>query len=306
MATGTKVAAATQSIMAALKAVSALPLKAEISEIGGLHLCALHSGLPESAVISESIFSGMDVDADLACLKALVECVERLALIDGARSKNPACMTERSDGFAAFPLETFGTETAMQIARRNALNEAIERYAWARWWDDQRLSCKVELFEPKDGIVASIVRAVRALLPSKQVLLVRPDIANCDVVVTVLFLVLEDGGVVSGGACGAKSDPNVTLRALGELARHTEAVRRLRGGLNAATFYERRLDWMAKAGHSRLLLSRLETGKQPLALPRLSIDQPITHRLSDVVAVHRCYFENQPAFVGGDLERMCL
>src|ERR1700735_1995647 len=85
-----------------LDLIGDLPKKCDLSAIGTLQLAALYSTWEPDYLIRESVFSGMDWDQDLAILKALTECVERMAIQEGKRRGDPICLTPRSDGFAAF------------------------------------------------------------------------------------------------------------------------------------------------------------------------------------------------------------
>lgn len=263
----------------------------------------------ESDIITESVFSGMDRDAELAVLKGLVEFVERRAFVAGRASHQAACQTKRSDGFAAFP-RAFSTN-ASEIARCNALSEAIERYVWASWWDDDRVA-----HEYRNVDFQNLEVGEEPLLDLidfnsiERVIEVRPRFFSADRCVLVYFAFFTNGGVVSGGACGFKTEIDICrYRALGELLRHGLAIRKMNeNGLEAKTFYEQRLSFFGNGTDgASLVLNRVgKTGTGTIHLPKLQFDEEIPHDLSDSVVVHRCYFENQPDFVGGKLERLCL
>lgn len=264
---------------------------------------------PSSNVISESICSGVDADPATATLKGIVELIERRAFTDGRRNGIPECQTERSDGFAAFP--RWPGINAVVLARENALSEAIERYVWARWWDDprvahtarqvdlQKLSCGEEL-------LADACKAVAV----KSVVEVRPKLATSERIVVIYFANLDPIGFVSGGACGFEVDiATIRFRALSELLRHALAARKmLAGEAKSDTFYERRLQYFASTKNGTDLVDARLTacGQNAILLPPLLWDTEINHDMADAVSVHRCYFENQPPFIGGVLERLCL
>lgn len=263
-------------------------------------MAALFNELDPTRAIAENGFCGMDMDQDVAILKALVECAERAAYREGFAKNDPLCLTERSDGFAAFPIS--GVTQALAKARENALAEAVERFAWATWADDREISFALET--AKHPILDEIDRWIAL----EHAYLVRPKFSFENLELQIYFVKLKGGGLVSGGACGKIGDQNTSLRALGELARHASAAKKLKhDGLQATGIYEERLMYMASAQGASHFAARLACkGTKTIAFPPLALDGMVTHSLSDVIAVHRCYFENQPPFVAGPKERLCL
>lgn len=262
-----------------------------------------------SEVISESICSGVDADPTTATLKGIVELIERRAFTEGRRNAIPECQTERSDGFAAFP--RWAGIDASGAARENALSEAIERYVWSKWWDDPNIAhstrqIDLDILWPGEGLLVDACSAVAV----KSVVEIRPKLAASKRVVVIYFAKLEPIGVISGGACGFETEiATVRYRALSELSRHALAARKiLTGKAKPTTFYEHRLAFFAStdSGTNRFEMRMKTEGQTAIVLPQLQWDAEIEHDLADVVSVHRCYFENQPPFVGGELERLCL
>lgn len=295
----------------ALLSVGKLPRNCYLSSIGSLHSSALFDSFEPDHIIRDTVFCGMDTVKDLAILKSLVECAERAAIQEAFAANLPVIRTATSDGFAAFPNLDIGADLALKEARLRALGEAIERFAWARWWDEPSIA-----FQAVDIKSAKLSRKARGIL--KEIgnivrvdsgVIVQPQLKNSRYEVRIFFLHLEGGGVISGGAAGLLEDAEETnFRALGELARHGLGAAKLQSGALPATFYERRLDFMVKSGRALTKLKRrLEMrGSNPVELPALEIDQSVPHRLSKQISVHRCLFQGQPLFVGGDLERLCL
>ncbi len=120
---------------------------------------------------------------------------------------------------------------------------------------------------------------------------------------------MASGGVVSGGACDQSGSGQASLRALGELFRHSLAVwKMIHSGVGPQTFYERRLAFFASQTEGASLVKRKldEVYQTSLDIPDLLYDSLIAHPLEDIILVHRCLFHGQPSFVGGDLERLCL
>jgi hypothetical protein len=290
-----------------MKRRGALPKSIELSQVGKVHMAAAFNKV-DSQLISESVTVGMDSDPDLAVLKALVELIERKAFSAGKLAGQEICATPRSDGFAAFPC--FG-EGAEEAARENAFCESIERYVWAKWWDEGNISHNVrDLGQVGSEPATELLAAIGKVIPLRQCLEVRPKFASQEYVVIIVVAYLNDMGVVSGGACVRA--PNLKegrFRAMCELVRHALAVRRsMKEGIQPKTFYEKRMVYFGTSIEGeRLVQSRLASlGNDVIRLPALKFDAQVSHPLSDLVMVHRCLFENQPPFIGGDLERLCL
>ena len=280
-----------------------------------IEVCNLQSGVMASVfetvpagIINESVFCGMDPDPATAVLKGLVEMIERQAYAEGHRQGLSSCQTKRSDGFAAFPIGI--SQNEKQIARDNALSEAVERFVWASWWDNPKVGHSwrsVDLNHLSAG--ESPLLDLDESLNIESVVEVRPKM-NGDLVVILYFAFLNPTGVISGGACGNSRDiETIKYRALSELLRHGLAIRKLREvNSRSESFYEQRLAFFGLTPEgTRLAVERLEkSGSESIDLPSLKFDAEIPHALSDLVSVHRCYFENQPEFIGGKLERLCL
>ncbi len=293
-----------------LKTRSALPKNIELAQIGPVFLASVFNEL-ESNIITESVFSGMDVDPDLAVLKGLVEMTERTAFANGKDDGLISCKTERSDGLAAFP---FGVlNETKEAARKNAYFEAVERFAWATWWDNKNIGhrCEEIIFEKTIDSSGPILKQLSKILSVKSIFRITPEIENKkDAVVAIYFAFLEPYGVISGGAAGPSHDiESANFRGICELLRHALAIRKIKtSNVSPVTFYEKRLAYfgLTQPGTDMALARLNHQGRDAILLPELAIDEQVPHTLDELVTVHRCYFENQPPFVGGDLERLCL
>lgn len=293
-----------------LKERGALPKRIDVSEVGATIL-ANSFDTESSETISEFIYTGMDSDPSVAVLKSLVERAERYAFSDGYRRGLKSCLTERSDGFAAYPRGI--SKNTEEIARKNAFEEAVERYVWASWWDNRNYAHLISTFDRNrsSALAKNLLEQMDRYVDIEQIKIVEPEIdPTLGLSVKLFFLFLKPLGVVSGGACGSIASENTTeYRALCELYRHSVAISRMKEiGRIPSTFYEQRLAFFGttEAGQ-KILEERINTnGTGAMYLPRLSIDESVPHKMDDLIAVHRCYFENQPPFVGGHLERLCL
>ena len=113
-----------ERLFLALKSRGALPKKIEISTVADYCFANLYDEL-NSEIICESVATGFDKNPDVALSKGISEFYEGKAFKEGYSKNLQSCRTERSDGFAAYPLSS--KIDARAFARENARNEAIER-----------------------------------------------------------------------------------------------------------------------------------------------------------------------------------
>lgn len=296
------------SFAAKLKERGRLPKHIEVSSLSSGVMASVFDSAP-SSVINESVFCGIDPNPSTAVLKGLVEMIERQAFTEGYKQGLAYCQTIRSDGFAAFPIGV--TSQATAIARENGLCEAIERYVWASWWDDSSVGHDTRSVDLDSLSIGEFLLCdLQDSLSLDSVFEVRPWSDSHERIVILYLAFLAPVGVISGGACGKIDDIEaIRYRANAELLRHGLAVKRLAASKDSdLSFYEKRLRFfgMTDAG-TTLARNRLATKESnTVVLPKLAHDNSVPHTLSELVAVHRCHFENQPEFVGGKLERLCL
>lgn len=301
----TKTVEALQSIIRRLKDLKLAPAQIDHSKLGEFSIANAYREI-NSQIISGSVTTGFDRNLDLAVLKAVVEWTERQAFEHGFRTGQRACQTKRSDGFAAFPTST---ADHVQRARTNALAEATERFVWAYWWDHPEVAYQITKRRNFADTESNLFGHVEKLNRLSQVFKIEPTIANPNGIgVAIYFAELKQGGFVSGGAAGSIEDRDGTeTRAIGELLRHAHAANLIREGQTPTTFYERRLaHFLTKRGVRQVMRRLSISGNQSIVLPKLQFDESIRYPAENVVYVHRCLFENQPPFVGGELERLCL
>lgn len=306
--TMTDVQAGLTSLLKELKFRNHLPKNMDVSKIGDRYWFVCHDE-DQTKIISENSTTGFSDDGNVALLKALSERAERLAFRKGYENKIMSCMTERSDGFAAYPLFYQNAESK---ARESALAEAFERYVWAKWWDEERIEFKLESINNSEHKhkISPYVATVKDQCGLEEIFVIQPKIEDSNgLEVVILFGRLKSGGFISGGACGLIDDTKkILLRSLDELYRHGLAVEKIRSeNIEPVTFYEKRLAYFGLGHGNHLIRKRLEAkGRKSISLPKLEIDEVVKHELDDLFQVHRCYFENQPPFIGGALERLCL
>ncbi len=304
----TDVQAGLTFLLKELKLRNRLPRNMDVSKVGDRYWFVCHDE-DKSKIISENSATGFADVGNIALLKALSERVERLAFRSGYENKLTSCMTERSDGFAAYPLFYQNAESK---ARESALAEAVERYVWAKWWDDETIAFKLDSINSSANRhnILPYVATVKNQCGLEEIFIIEPKIENQrGLVVVILFGCLKSGGFISGGACGLIGDTKQSLlRSLDELYRHGLAIKKIGlENIEPVTFYEQRLAYFGLGHGNHLIKKRLQAkGRESIILPKLEIDEVVKHELHDLFQVHRCYFENQPPFVGGALERLCL
>lgn len=249
--------------------------------------------------ISENVSMGIDRDPQTALLKALTEFCERKIMNE---TTDPiARLTERSDGFAALPKSYKNSEFKVE---ENAMNEAIERFLWAKWWDNTSVKYHISndfTFSEKEKVFTEFE------LEDLFTIHVLPSNHNSSLL--ILLAKIKDAGYVSGGAAGTIFNKDqVFSRAFGELLRHLIVVKKMRGSESKnPTFYEKRLLGFGSGIWNKVVEARLgKTGDVSITLPNLSINKTIEHPDSDFMILHRCLFVDQPLFMGGQIERLCI
>ncbi len=285
----------------------------ELIEVGGLHFANLYRKTTQS-VISENVFCGCSTSQPIAIAKAVVESIEREAFIDGRAAGILSCQTEKSQGFAGYPTTLISRATALQTCRAIALAEAIERFAWATWWDDESVSyqCRgLSEIVPEERRAMGLLKDIPAHSPLKSISVIEPAVSSCGFTLRILLAEFADGGFITGGAAGpatARSLASITQRATSELVRHILALERLaQTGAKPTTPYEAKLAYFGFGHGSSLVKGRLAAqGTKVIELPVLVVDEEIPHRFSKHVVVYRCLFKNQPPFVSGPIGRLCI
>ena len=263
-------------------------------------------------IISEYVCTGFSKDVNVAFLKALSEYMERHAFREGKSNGLNACQTPRSDGFAAYPLILCSNRHSNLKARQNAIQEAIERYVWASWWDNPHVAHSIlelgdlQIWEPDCQI-----QFKNLPLTSKPIRFfgVLPKLDSKEHVLLILICQLDNGGFVSGGACGTAGAKRVIFeRAFAELFRHCLALSRfVELSAKPAGFYQERLHFFGFGEGYDLVIKRLQhAGHESVSLPKLKYDERIIHKFQSIFVVHRCFFEGQPLFMGGDVDRFCI
>ena len=254
----------------------------------------------DDCFISERVSTGIDKNPKVALAKSLTEFCERRVF---RLSEDKAIKSSfRSDGLAAFPCFL---PDGRSIVRKNSYNEAVERYLWATWWDDPSV-----YFEIKD-IDHSEIGKLKKEFDVVKLSVINIYTENSDTVLSILLAENNNGGVVTGGAAGDEFQLAETYsRAFGELLRHLIVIKRMSENnliLQEISFYEQRLWGFGSGSWSEVVTSRLKIrGSRKIVLPTLLFDQEITHGDSDLFIVHRCLFKNQPTFIGGEVDRLCI
>jgi hypothetical protein len=251
-----------------------------------------------SNFISESVAMGVNKNPEIALLKSLTEFCERSVF---KTSSHPSIKSaKRSDGLAAFPtLKSSG----INEARNNAYNEAVERYLWASWWDDKTIQYKLE------DIQLAETEELKKEFNIRKISSIKINAKNSNITLIILLAENFDNGYITGGAAGGHSEElEVYNRAFGELLRHLIVVEKIKSNLDKElSYYEQRL-WGFASGkwHNHVTTRLKHKGNRIVQLPPLLIDAQVPHKDSDLICVYQCLFQEQPLFIGGTLERLCI
>lgn len=293
-----------------LKSLGLMPAHIEFSNTRSTHIVNVYDTI-ESNIISQSVNTGISRSRQVALIKALTERVERKALQASGRRWDSDEFSRRSDGMAAYPTIK-GRDFARKYSRSAALCEAIERYVWATWWDNEQIFYRVNLVDISDPALRpsmDLMSVISRSTPFRGLWLIEPVVVNSNIRLYILFAELEEMGWISGGAAGPKDQIHTVLfRGISEMLRHSLAYRRARKNkLEPTTFYEKRLMFFASGEGDYRVRKRLKSsGRSPIFLPALKVDQEISGKHDGLSVVHRCLFAGQPYFVGGELDRLCL
>ena len=245
-----------------LKNANLLPKKIEASNWNGWNLVSCYN-IEDDLNISENVAMGVDPDKEIAFYKALTEFAERKIIKDN--SNDIIKITPRTDGFAAYPTNI--KDSHLKV-RANALNEAIERFLWATWWDNFNVSCKIET-DNNNKLFNNIVEEFNL----ENIFIIKVTASNYPTELTIIIAKIKNYGFVSGGAAGNSYEENRN-RAFGELLRHLLVSKKFISSKSVAnSFYEKRLQIFCSGELNDLVYKRLQTnGNFQIKLPRL--DQP--------------------------------
>jgi hypothetical protein len=282
--------------------------KLQISSLGGLHFVSAFDGDPKGIMVNE-VAAGVDYDADTAVTKSLVEFYERKVFSEEIRNQNPICLRRHSDGIASYPAKI---ENCFELAKENALAEATERFVWAKWWDDHEIQFSTQKIEEsifwENSQFRGTLADFRKIISIDSLKIIEPKVKNTNFKVIILLAEIDGLGFITGGAAGL-SEITVFIRAFSELARHGVGLSRfIKTKQEPMTFYEKRLLYFGLGEGNKAVNERLSLrSRTAVDLPDLEIDHRIKSNLYDsIIATHRCLFQNQPPFVDGPLERLCL
>ncbi|MBK9324000.1 MAG: hypothetical protein IPM97_13825 [Bdellovibrionaceae bacterium] len=289
-----------------LKSRNLLPKHVEFSNCYNVTIVSAYDET-SSEFISESVSMGIDPDTQIAFAKAIVEYNERK--ISKKSSSAAIKATSRSDGLAAFPVYNRNQNVSKVICQKHAFLEAAERFLWATWWDNSKIAFEINLWRPLilDPLTVDSIKNTFAIKSLRKIT-IRPN--NSSVILTILLAENFDGGFITGGAASFNNEiTDAEKRSFGELLRHLIAYEKIKTEYNieSLSFYERRLYGFGSGMWRELVLNRLNSNSKTLiALPELNFDEVIEHPNDDIISIHRCLFRNQPVFMGGKEDRLCI
>lgn len=297
-----------KKILIFLKSHKITPSNIEIAQISNMFFVSSYNFL-NSEFISESIASGASYEKDIALIKSLTEYIERM-LSKEVSNQFKSMGVYRSDGFAAFPNDSENLDIA-KICSHNAFHEAYERYCWANWWDNSDYSFTIQ--EQLHFSSAKNLFFYNYLIKNfdlEKLLYISPTTNLVHQSKTIIiFAKIRNYGYVSGGAADFVENTNsIVTRAFSELTRHLIAFQKMKVSPSKKfTFYENRLFNFACGQNNFIVEKRLSaSGNKILLLPDLAFNDSFQHRFANDFILHRCLFKNQPIFMGGDINRLCI
>jgi hypothetical protein len=292
-------------LLAELSKRNLVPKKIVTSEWYSWHIVSSFNS-ESSDFISESVSMGISQNPDIAIRKSITEFCERSFI---KSSNDPiAHLTERSDGFAAYPALD---DRSQNIAAENALNEAVERYLWAMWWDFREFKFKISNY--KEDSLNSQAQLLISEFNLHKIEVVEITDKDLKFILKILVATNQQGGTLTGGACEKlplinSTQINLNERAFGELLRHLLAYEKIKKTKSSKlSFYEQRLFGFASGQWKSIVSDRFKnTGTKEIKLPPLIANSKIKHQHSDLIHLHRCLFTDQPTFIGGLVDRLCI
>ncbi|NRA69072.1 MAG: hypothetical protein HRU19_31665 [Pseudobacteriovorax sp.] len=293
-----------------LKSQNLLPQHIEHYRGENFSIINMYDGRPSGA-INRGVYTGISEHKETALSKALSEYVERKAYQDGYASKDTSCFTRDSCGFAAFPRYK-NIDNPIGIVRSNAYHESLERFVWAKWWDEKSIGATIKQVNIDYFSTSSqmLLNELSGILEIESIFSIQPNFDQKESsVVKIVFAKIKNAGYISGGASATVSESDTAYyRAISELIRHGLAVKRMLDGYKPNRFYEEKLEYFGTGQGNDLVESRLQkTSDRSILLPQLVIDQEIDHRFKSHYIVYRCLFKDQPHFArSGGLQRLVI
>lgn len=298
-----------KKIVSDLKKRSVYPREMTLTSITeGIYAATVNDNIYHNEIMQNSGGLGISDCSDRAVIIALSEYIEWRVFKQYSAENN----IKDSTGFAAYPNVFLPNWLSKQRARANALIEAFERFVWASWVDDNCFKHKIfdTIKELQTPLNSKMIKLVNDIQPFKNLVVIQPSVENENNLVFYFIIIsLKKGGIVCAGAAGHKKDrQNIIFKILSELFRHNMAAKRLiEEEIECKTHYQKKIKFFATVegqNISKKLLSR--TGKQSIKIPPLKKDQLIDHDLADLYNVFFCQYQNQPEFITGKVNRLCL
>jgi hypothetical protein len=258
--------------------------------------------------------TGMSDNQYHALTIALTEYVERIVC------RNNPNLPFANEGVAGRSIYSLCDADGLKAQISQAsLNEAIERYAWSKWWDEKSIKSTAENLDKtllKGSLYHSLCEHVQKLHPGGEFLIVKPNIDCSDTrigereLLILLYVLNGDAGIISGGNCDFKSNRIKSIgKALGELSRHANAIYRSqqKSSLTAKHFYDQRLLYFASKEGCQVAFERLGiAGQNKVKFPDFEHNRILSHQYEAGILLHQTQFIDHQLFLSGPLERLCL
>lgn len=291
-----------ESILDDLDGILDEKIDIEISQASGSYHVSIFSKKCTST-ISEYVYSGSDIEITSALMKSLMEMVERIAqerLDAYSFDKVSSC------GFAAYPVLNCKSE-AREKVRKISFREAVERYVWKHWWNDD--STKYEMIKNDPKVLSDpFMLEIGQMHNVSDVFEVRPLHSEKGVLVLLYYIKIEGKGFITGGAAGEDSETeSVRERALSEALRHSLSLTREKSKQEPLTLYEKKLEFISSLKGQQIFQDRIKKrGEKIINLPKLKFDSEIKILPSENWVIHRSLFEDQEVFLSSELEEFCI
>lgn len=256
-------------------------LKTDDSIVGHQCVLVLKSGYPFAG--------GTSSNQDVARRVCAAEAIERTYVI---RAKENGEATT-SCGFAA------GFQQRPTIFR--AICEAVERWAWSKWIDEERATEYVPLSaeSPLEKYLFADFSDVAAF---EQPLFIDPHLLPSFISQDVMFNVIlgqSNKGLFPGSRVTTSQDKRWEHPIL-EAWRHRMIFLNELNGTNPENIFDQRIEYFARNGESQL--AKIHSfSRKPWPSPKLSLLKEVAHR--DGYYVWRAFCENYQAWELGNVDR---
>ena len=250
-----------------------LPRKIEISKFGEFYKCYAYDSEKIAGSMSPSVHAGSSKVKEIAILKALSEYYERKAVY--------ASDFKYTNGAAAQPV-LFSRSKALKIAKKRSFMDALERYAFYRWFDNYNI--QHQMIAQKSITLAELSNKLGAFRSGCFRISLEDDAH-----LIVSFLDLKNG-VIFGLACDS-SRLLAFERSLSELIENAMCFK----AMNRNNINEQESEILNLAYNGKKFLRRVydTLGREPVPKARIIKSEELKYEFSKEIAVYRTIIEKR-------------